>query len=101
MSTITRVDAFPLSYPEPHDSMRQRCVTLARVETSDGVVGWGEGIAQWPEAAIAVQIVIERGFQPLLLGQDPTNVQARWKDMREHAFWHGHGGLVSFAIFGD
>ena len=98
MSTIARIDAFPLRYPEPHDSNRDRYVTLARVETDDGAVGWGECISQWPEASLAVKTVIDIGFAPLLRGQDPSDPKRLWHVMRGHAFWHGHGGIVSFAI---
>jgi L-alanine-DL-glutamate epimerase-like enolase superfamily enzyme len=98
LSRIGSIEAFPLCYPEPHDSMRDRYVTLARVETEDGIVGWGECISQWPESAVATATVIKRGFEPLLKGSDATNVRARWEEMRAHAFWHGNGGIVSFAI---
>jgi len=98
VTAIARVDAFPLCYPEPHDSMRNRYVTLARVETDDGLVGWGECISQWPESAVATGVVIERGLAPLLQGADATSPRARWEQMRAHAFWHGNGGIVSFAI---
>lgn len=98
MSTIARIEAFPLRYPEPHDSNRDRYVTLARIETGEGAVGWGECISQWPEAALAVKTVVEIGFAPLLLGQDPTDPKRLWQLMRSHAFWHGDGGIVSFAI---
>jgi L-alanine-DL-glutamate epimerase-like enolase superfamily enzyme len=98
MNTIARIEAFPLRYPEPHDSNRDRYVTLARIETGDGAVGWGECISQWPEAALAVKTVIDVGFTPLLLGQEPNDPRRLWQVMRAHAFWHGHGGIVSFAI---
>ena len=54
MTAIERIEAFPLRYPEPNDANRDRYVTLARIETDDGAVGWGECISQWPEAALAV-----------------------------------------------
>ena len=98
MSTIERIEAFPLRYPEPHDSNRDRCITLARIETDDGAVGWGECISQWPEAALAVKTIVDVGFTPLLIGQDPSHPQRLWQTMRSHAFWHGNGGIVSFAI---
>ena len=78
--------------------MRIRCVTLARVQTEDGIVGWGECISQMQESALATKVIIDRGFAPLLLGSDATNVRARWEQMRTHAYWHGQGGIVSFAI---
>jgi L-alanine-DL-glutamate epimerase-like enolase superfamily enzyme len=98
MVAISRVEAFPLRYPEPNDSNRDRYVTLARIETADGAVGWGECISQWPEAALAVKTVIDVGLAPLLVGRDPTDPRRLWTEMRDHAFWHGEGGIVSFAI---
>ena len=98
MHEIVSVQAYPLRYPEPNDSNRLRYVTLARVETSDGIVGWGECISQWPEAALAVKTIIDVGFAPLLMGEDGTQVGRLWHKMRGHAYWHGFGGIVSFAI---
>jgi L-alanine-DL-glutamate epimerase-like enolase superfamily enzyme len=98
MTVIARIEAFPLRYPEPNDANRDRYVTLARVETNEGVVGWGECISQWPESALAVATIVERGLQPLLAGKDPSEVRRRWLEMREHSFWIGMGGTVTFAV---
>src|SRR2546423_8716473 len=98
MPSIARTEAFPLRYPEPNDANRDRYVTLARIETDDGAVGWGECISQWPEAALSVKTVIDVGFTPLLLGAEPSDPGRLWQAMRAHAFWHGHGGIVSVAI---
>jgi L-alanine-DL-glutamate epimerase-like enolase superfamily enzyme len=95
---IAAVEAFPLRYPEPHDSGRPRCVTLVRVRADDGLEGWGECVAQWPEAALAVVPIVERGFAELLVGQDPLRIAALWDRMRAHSFWYGNGGIASFAI---
>jgi len=98
MTAIARVEAFPLAYPEPHDSMRTRHVTLARIETADGAVGWGECISQWPEAALAVRTLIDRGMADLIMGEDAREPVRLWERMTGHAYWHGRGGIVSFAI---
>ncbi|MFN0153004.1 MAG: mandelate racemase/muconate lactonizing enzyme family protein [Gaiella sp.] len=98
MTTIARVEAFPLRYPEPHDSNRTRHVTLARLETADGAVGWGECVANPVETALAVKVVIDAGLAKLLVGEDPRDPQRLWHRMRNHGFWHGHGGILSFAI---
>lgn len=97
-SRIARVQAYALRYPEPHDSGRIRHLNLARVESDDGAVGWGECVTHLPEAALAVKTLIDCGFGQLLLDQDPLDVKGLWERMRTHAFWTGHGGLVSFAI---
>src|SRR5262245_35794203 len=95
---IKRIEAFPLRYPEPNDNNHLRYVTLARVESDDGTVGWGECISQWPESSLAVKTVIERGFAPLLIGRDPSDTEAHWQVMRAHSWWYGEGGIAAFAI---
>ena len=50
---ITAVESIPIGYPEPNDHDRTRYVCLAKVTTDEGVVGWGEGVAYWPESARA------------------------------------------------
>ena len=52
---IKSIKAIPLAYPEPHYKGMERYITLARVETDGGLVGWGECISQFPEAALAAQ----------------------------------------------
>ncbi|MBC7476624.1 MAG: mandelate racemase/muconate lactonizing enzyme family protein, partial [Pseudorhodobacter sp.] len=73
---------------------------LVRVETTDGVVGWGEGIAMWPEACKAVATVISEGFLPLLEGHLAEDIEGAWVKMRRHVFWYGEGGIASMAISG-
>lgn len=98
MSRIARIEALPLRYPEPHDGGRLRHITLVRMETDDGVVGWGECISQWPEAGFAVKALIDRGFADLLIGEDPADPRARYADLEKRTYWHGRGGIASFAI---
>ena len=95
---IKRIDAFPLAYPEPHYRGTVRCVTLVRIETADGVVGWGEAISQFREASLATKILVDQGFAPLLLKQDPLDVERHWHTMCRHAYWYGVEGIAAFAI---
>lgn len=95
---IARIEAFPLQYPEPHDSNKPRNITLVKVEADDGSFGWGECISQWPEAALAVKVIVDRGFAPLLKGRDPRDIRALWELMRLHSTWYGTGGIATFAI---
>ena len=55
---ITKVEAIPVSYPEPNDFDALRHLCLARVE-ADGAVGWGESVTMWPESSFATKAVIE------------------------------------------
>jgi L-alanine-DL-glutamate epimerase-like enolase superfamily enzyme len=95
---ISRVDSYPLVYEEPHYRGLERCITLVRVETRDGAVGWGEAISQFPEATVATKVLVDDGFAPLVLGQDPGDVEGLWRRMCEHAYWYGVEGIAAFAI---
>ncbi len=97
-STITSVTAFPLQYPEPHDHGNLRYITLARVETSDGAVGWGECISQFPESSLAVQLIIERGYAPFLVGESPLDVERLWQKMLARIWWYGPQGIAAFGV---
>jgi L-alanine-DL-glutamate epimerase-like enolase superfamily enzyme len=95
---ITAVHAYPLRYQEPNDSLMWRHVTLVKIETDAGLVGWGECISQWPEAALAVRVLIEKGFGPLLVGKDPTRNAVLFREMKAHNWWYGDTGMANFAV---
>lgn len=97
-AAIRSISAHPLRYPEPHDHGAIRHVTLARVESANGAVGWGECISQFPESSLAVKTVIEQGYAPLLIGQSALDVEARWHQMQDRAWWYGPQGIAAFAI---
>jgi L-alanine-DL-glutamate epimerase-like enolase superfamily enzyme len=96
--SIARVEAFPLRYPEPNNNGKVRHVTLLRVETQSGAVGWGEAITGSEDAALATQVIVDRGLAPRLVGRDPRAVEAIWSELRETTYWSGNGGIVTFAI---
>ena len=41
---VGRMQAFALRYPEPNNDGQVRSLTLVRVETDGGLVGWGEAV---------------------------------------------------------
>ncbi len=73
---IARVNAYPLRYPEPNNAGKLRCVTLVRIETADGAVGWGEAITGAEDASLATKVIVDRGFAPRLIGRDARDVEA-------------------------
>ncbi len=95
---IKSVTAYPLAYPEPHDHGKTRYVTLARIETEDNVVGWGESISQFPEAALAVKMIIEKGYAPLLAGCDPVDNDRLWHSLVARSWWYGPQGIAAFGV---
>ena len=96
---IESVQAFPVSYPEPNDHGRQRAVCLVRIRDREGRVGWGEGTAYFPEAAVACAAVIE-GLAPQLIGADPCRNDSALAALRSHAWWYGTEGvgIAGFAL---
>ncbi len=47
---IAKIEAIPVSYPEPNDFNALRHLCLAKITADDGQIGWGESITQFPEA---------------------------------------------------
>jgi len=96
MSRIAKVESMTLEYPEPNDNGTLRRVTLCRLETDDGVVGWGEAITMWAEACHATEVMID-GLSDLLIGRDPLDQQVISRQVAERAWWYGPEGVASFA----
>ena len=96
MSTIARVIPISVEYPEPNDNGASRRLTFVRIESSDGVVGWGEAITMWPEACRATELLIE-GMSDLLIGRDPLDNVVISRELATRAWWYGPEGIASFA----
>jgi galactonate dehydratase len=70
---------------------------FVRLETDDGLVGWGEPIAQGhPEA---VEAAVEKLLEEYVLGADPLRVEYLWQQMYRGGFYRG-GPVLSSAIAG-
>lgn len=97
LGQIKSITAHPMQYPEPHDHGVLRYITLARIETEDGTIGWGECISQFPEACQATKTIIEQGYAPMLVGESALEVEARWQQMVDRMWWYGPQGIAAFA----
>ncbi len=101
---IINVEAVWLRYPIPqaerHTSNFGRLatfdMTLVRVETDEGLTGYGEAKAAVGSAGICAPIVsaIKEELGPMLIGQDPRNISGLWERMysgvrAHHAFQYG------------
>ena len=98
MLEIERLQTFIIRYPDANDFDNFRMTLLLRIDTKDGVTGWGEAIAMWPEACRATAQIIHDGLGPVVLGQDATQTDILWQAMRRHVWWYGEGGIASLAI---
>ena len=48
MTRIDRIETRTVRYPEPNNNGNLRSLCLVRIETDDGIVGWGEAISGAP-----------------------------------------------------
>jgi L-alanine-DL-glutamate epimerase-like enolase superfamily enzyme len=55
-------------------------IVVVEIETRDGRIGWGEGLAR--RGARGYATLIEEAFVPRLLGRDAWHRRALWRDMR-------------------
>ena len=96
---VKTVDVFPLGYQEPNDNDADRYVVLVRLETNEGVVGWGECISQFRPATFATAALIENGLADVVIGRDPLENEKIWNDLRGEVWWYGDtGGIAAFAV---
>lgn len=61
---------------------------LVKIETDEGLVGWGEALA--PVAPEVVAAVVDHLLAPLILGEDPRSVRPLWHRMTESMRERGH-----------
>jgi galactonate dehydratase len=69
---------------------------FVRVETDDGLVGWGEPVVEG--RALTVRTAVQE-LVPLLLGRDPRDVEAFWQLATKGTFYRG-GPVLSSAVAG-
>lgn len=69
---------------------------FCRIETDDGVVGWGEPVVEGRAEVVraAVDVLAEH-----LVGQDPLRIQDHWQVMTNGGFYRG-GPVLSSAVAG-
>lgn len=100
---IVRLDAIPLVAPLPRvlrtaqDAKSSVSVVLVRIETDDGVVGWGEVIGRWTPRSYAS--IVSDLLAPHVVGRDPFHVEALWAEMSDTLYGRG-GGMLAEAIAG-
>ena len=70
----------------------KRSAHLVRVETDDGVTGWGECFGPGT-VAIANKTIVEKVIQPLILGMDPVDRDVIWHKVYNLLRDHGQKGM--------
>ncbi len=104
---ITNVETILLSYRYQENELwkwsggvtLQRNAVLVKVETNQGIYGLGE-VGESAYLPVSVKQIIEERFKPLLLGEDPTNIEKLWQKMYIRSAHFGRKGVVIPIISG-
>ncbi len=70
---------------------------FVRVETAEGIVGWGEGTNYPGVRPIATAV---ETLSSVVIGQSAWNIEAIWQRMYRFMYYNGMGGIVLAAISG-
>jgi galactonate dehydratase len=99
---IAKVKALPLVAPlDPEQMMtslgarHQAALVLVEIETDDGIVGYGEALARYSLRSYVS--IIEDLLAPIVIGQNPFEVERLWQKMAR-VFTGKAGGVLYEAI---
>src|SRR5258708_21955434 len=67
-----------------------------KIETDDGLVGWGEPVLEGRAATVATAV---EELSDYLIGKDPLQIEDHWQVMRRAGFYRG-GPILMSAIAG-
>src|SRR5215204_638529 len=88
---ITNVKTFGVTIPgAPPD----RPYVFVKLETNEGLVGWGEGTLEGKAGSVLACI---NDFKEFLIGADPIPVEHHWQSMYVHSFYRA-GPVIGSAI---
>lgn len=105
MPRIAKIDVIPLRVPFSDGGSGQGLMptrwthldfALARLETDDGIVGWGEGFAYSCRSAVCA--AIRDMVAPLVIGREVADIGAINLDLQRKLHLHGRYGITTFAI---
>jgi len=89
---ITGMKVFGVSLTPTSD----RPYVFVKLETNQGIVGWGEGTLEGKAAAVMACV---NDFRDFLIGADPMQVEHIWQSMYVHSFYRA-GPVIGSAISG-
>jgi L-alanine-DL-glutamate epimerase-like enolase superfamily enzyme len=104
--TIRFAQAIPVSIPYeiggPKPTFagipRKMEILFIRIETEDGLIGWGEafGLSVWP----ATKQAFDHLIAPLMIGKDETNIPIIMNQLQRQLHILGRTGPVTYALSG-
>jgi len=104
---ITNVETVLLSYRYKENELWkwsggatvQRNAVLVRITTDKGIQGVGE-IGESAFLPRAVERIVEDRFKPMLLGEDPEDIEKLWQKMYIRSAHYGRKGVIIPVISG-
>jgi L-alanine-DL-glutamate epimerase-like enolase superfamily enzyme len=102
---ITKVECIPLLYKMSSPlysgigKFNERPLLLVRLYTDEGIIGIGEA-ATYGGPMISTATVIEQEIAPMVIGEDPLNVERIWHKCYYAAFQHARSGIYIAALSG-
>jgi L-alanine-DL-glutamate epimerase-like enolase superfamily enzyme len=102
---ITKVECIPMLYKMKNPlysgvgKFDERPLLLIKVHTNEGIIGIGEA-ATYGGPMISVATVIEHEIAPMVIGEDPLNVERIWHKCYYAAFQHARSGIYIAALSG-
>lgn len=70
---------------------------LVELFTDEGLVGIGEAAIAYGLGGTAAAGMLKDLIEGLVLGKDPSRIEALWSEMYDHSFWAKGGGPIVFA----
>ena len=101
---VSSVEAIPLAYPlakgrgygSARGTVDQRVSTLIRVESEDGIVGWGEAFG--PPRTMAT--LVDELLSDVVVGMNPFEVESLCEQIYTRLYHFGSSGLIQSAVSG-
>jgi L-alanine-DL-glutamate epimerase-like enolase superfamily enzyme len=100
---VATLEATPVSFPYRHREVSSQVArdgvtdVIVRIETDDGVVGWGEACSGADVASIVAAI---HAMAPFVVGADPWHREAIQAELYAHGLWQFRAGTANFAWAG-
>ena len=96
----THVLSTPLDEPFAFSMgwVHRRSTMIVEVTTDEGVTGWGESLCHGLQPPEIARTVVQSALKPLLIGQDPAQVDVLWERMYNLTRPFGQKGAVPNAI---
>src|SRR5271169_3360710 len=96
----THVLSTPLAEPFAFSMgwVKQRSTMIVELITDEGITGWGESLCHGLQPPQIAAVIVNSALKPIVLGQDPFDVDVLWEKMYNLTRPFGQKGAVPNAI---